>query len=128
MNAEYEIVLFAVGFIAGVLFMTVAMKFIVSNNAKNDKGRTLASRVPKSVRDAAPLLVTVFAAGLLQLALGVTPTLAQTPVPLEIPTAIIFTETNNWMAVFAPIAAIGAGIGISIAVLNYVTKMIKSAF
>lgn len=56
------------------------------------------------------------------------PTLAQTPVPLEIPTSVIFEETNNWLATFAPIAAIGIGIAIALAVLGYLGKMITSAF
>ena len=51
-----------------------------------------------------------------------------TPVPLNIPTDVIFTQTNSWMATFAPIAAIGIGISIALAVLGYLGKMIKSAF
>jgi len=38
------------------------------------------------------------------------------------------TETNSWMATFAPVAAIGIGISIALAVLGYLGKMIKSAF
>jgi hypothetical protein len=53
---------------------------------------------------------------------------AQTAVPLEIPTDVIFTQTNSWMETFAPIAAIGIGISIALAVLGYLGKMIKSAF
>jgi len=53
---------------------------------------------------------------------------AQTAVPLEIPTDVIFTETNNWIATFAPIAAIGIGITIALAVLAYLGKMIAGAF
>ena len=56
-------------------------------------------------------------------------TYAQTPVPnLQIPTTTIFNEANSWIQVFAPIAAIGIGISIAIAVLGYVGKMIVSAF
>lgn len=51
-----------------------------------------------------------------------------TPVPLNIPTDVIFTQTNSWMSTFAPIAAIGIGISIALAVLGYLGKMIKSAF
>jgi len=51
-----------------------------------------------------------------------------TIVPLSIPTNAIFTETNSWMATFAPVAAIGIGISIALAVLAYLGKMIKSAF
>lgn len=63
------------------------------------------------------------------LALSVVPAFAQsTPVPLEIPTDVIFSETNNWLTTFAPIAAIGIGITIALAVLGYLGKMIVSAF
>jgi len=51
-----------------------------------------------------------------------------TPVPLDIPVNTIFTQTNNWLATFAPIAAIGIGITLALAVLTYLGKMIKSAF
>jgi hypothetical protein len=52
-----------------------------------------------------------------------------TPVPnLSIPTSTIFNEANTWIQVFAPIAAIGIGIAIAIAVLGYVGKMIIGAF
>lgn len=71
------------------------------------------------------------------LALSVAPAFAQTntpvpptatPVPLTIPTGLIFSETNNWLDTFAPIAAIGIGISIALAVLGYLGKMIVSAF
>ena len=68
------------------------------------------------------MLIAVFA-------LMAVPTFAQsTPVPLEIPTGVIFSETNNWLETFAPIAAIGIGITIALAVLGYLGKMIVSAF
>lgn len=73
----------------------------------------------------------VFLAALLTvMVLDASATLAQesTAVPLDIPTDVIFTETNNWIATFAPIAAIGIGITIAIAVLAYIGKMIASAF
>jgi hypothetical protein len=49
-------------------------------------------------------------------------------VPITIPTDIIFTEANNWIETFAPIAAIGIGISIALAVLGYLGKMIIGAF
>ncbi len=68
----------------------------------------------------------------------ISPAFAQTntPVPptalptvgLNIPTDVIFSETNFWIDVFAPIAAIGIGIGIAIAVLGYIGNVIKGAF
>jgi hypothetical protein len=64
--------------------------------------------------------------GVLLFAVG--PTWAQTPVPLVIPTNTIFTEANNWITIFAPIAAIGIGITIALAVLGYLGKMIAGAF
>lgn len=58
------------------------------------------------------------------------PTFAQesTAVPLDIPTDVIFSETNSWLVTFAPIAAIGIGITVALAVLGYIGKMIVSAF
>ena len=57
---------------------------------------------------------------------------AQTPAPsnpsITIPTNVIFTETNTWIGVFAPIAAIGIGITLALAVLGYIAKMIAGAF
>lgn len=50
------------------------------------------------------------------------------PVAIEIPTDVIFTETNNWIVTFAPIAAIGIGITVALAVLGYIGKIIKGAF
>lgn len=72
--------------------------------------------------------VTVFAVLAAMLVVGVVSAAAQTPVPLDIPTDVIFSETNNWLTTFAPIAAIGIGITIALAVLGYLGKMIVSAF
>jgi predicted CDP-diglyceride synthetase/phosphatidate cytidylyltransferase len=47
---------------------------------------------------------------------------------LNIPTDVLFTSTNSWLTTFAPIAAIGIGITIALAVLGYLGKMIVSAF
>jgi hypothetical protein len=56
------------------------------------------------------------------------PTFAQTPVPIVIDTNEIFTQTNNWIDVFLPIVAIGAGISIALAILTFIVKQIVSAF
>ena len=73
--------------------------------------------------------VTLLAVLVAMLVVGVVSAAAQsTPVPLEIPTGVIFSETNNWLTTFAPIAAIGIGITIALAVLGYLGKMIVSAF
>lgn len=58
----------------------------------------------------------------------VMPMMAQTPVPIEIDTNAIFTQTNNWIDVFLPIVAIGAGISIALAILTFIVKQIVSAF
>lgn len=72
---------------------------------------------------------TILAVLAAMLIVGVVSAAAQsTPVPLEIPTGVIFSETNNWLETFAPIAAIGIGITIALAVLGYLGKMIVSAF
>jgi hypothetical protein len=54
--------------------------------------------------------------------------LAQTPVPIVVPTNTIFTQANNWIAVFAPIIAIGAGISIALAILSFIVGEIVKAF
>lgn len=73
-----------------------------------------------------PALVAALCLTALAFAAG--PSLAQTQVPLEIPTDVIFTETNTWIETFAPIAAIGIGITVALAVLGYLGKMIAGAF
>jgi hypothetical protein len=73
--------------------------------------------------------MTVFAVLVAMLVVGVVSAAAQsTPVPLDIPVDVIFSETNNWLGTFAPIAAIGIGITIALAVLGYLGKMIVGAF
>ena len=57
-----------------------------------------------------------------------TATPVPTPVLLAIPTDVLFTSANNWIATFAPIAAIGIGISIAIAVLGYIGVMIVKGF
>jgi len=57
------------------------------------------------------------------------PVFAQdTPVPLDIPINPIFTQTNIWMDVFAPIVAIGIGIAVALAILGFIGKQIITAF
>lgn len=57
------------------------------------------------------------------------PTFAQTtPVSIDIPTDTIFSEVNNWIGTFAPIAAIGIGIAIALAILAYIAKAVISGF
>lgn len=47
---------------------------------------------------------------------------------LVIPVDTVISETNNWLDTFAPIAAIGIGITLALAILGYLGKMISSAF
>lgn len=105
---------FAVGMVVAAVFMAVKLGAI-------KRGKF---RVPPVVKNVG---IGLFVGGLLLIA-QVVPTFAQTPVPLNIPTNVIFTETNNWMATFAPIAAIGIGITLALAILGYIGKLIKSAF
>ncbi len=56
------------------------------------------------------------------------PAFAQTPVPIVIDTNEIFTQTNNWIDVFLPIVAIGAGISIALAILTFIVRQIVQAF
>jgi hypothetical protein len=78
----------------------------------------------------------VVAVVVMMLVFSIMPAAAQTatPVPtsaptvLNIPTDVLFTSTNSWLTTFAPIAAIGIGITIALAVLGYLGKMIVSAF
>lgn len=51
-----------------------------------------------------------------------------TMVPIDIPINTLMESANNWLTTFAPIAAIGIGISIALAVLGYLGHMIKSAF
>jgi len=104
-----------VGMIIGCTIMYVGIDMMV-------KGRRI--KIPKNTA------ALVLGALVFSLLAHAAPSFAQTatPVPLNIPTDVIFTQTNSWMATFAPIAAIGIGISIALAVLGYLGKMIKSAF
>lgn len=107
-----------VGFLVGILVTSVGVK-----NALENRGRVDTRKMGDT---ATRVMVALLAGGL---AFGQTAlTSAQTAVPLDIPTDVIFTEANNWIVVFAPIAAIGIGISIALAVLGYLGKMIKGAF
>ena len=109
-----------IGLIAGTLIVAFGVNFMIKRKKFTP---------PKKVER---IVLGLMMFGLLSLALAVgnvaTAYAQSTPVPLVIPTDVIFSETNNWMAVFAPIAAIGIGISIALAVLNYLGKMIKGAF
>ena len=59
----------------------------------------------------------------------VAPAAAQTATPsIQVPTSQIFSETNSWISTFAPIAAIGIGITVALAVLGYIGNQIAKAF
>lgn len=74
-----------------------------------------------------PRNLVLFALVVLALVVAV-PTFAQTPVPIVVDTNEIFSQTNNWIDVFLPIVAIGAGISIAIAILTFIVRQIVSAF
>lgn len=114
-----DIVTLSIGFLFGMIVMSVI--FFLGSTYLIDK-RKLS--LPKNVTTAALAAVMVGIFAFSQVAISY----AQTAVPLEIPTDVIFTQTNSWMETFAPIAAIGIGISIALAVLGYLGKMIKSAF
>lgn len=87
---------------------------------------------PASVQTVAALALVLFlfaaaTAANAQTATPVPPTATSTP-GLTIPIDTVMTSTNSWIETFAPIAAIGIGIGIALAILGYLGRIIKSAF
>lgn len=72
----------------------------------------------------------VIMAVLAMFVLAAVPAFAQEPtqVPIVVDTNAIFTQTNNWIAVFAPIVAIGIGIAIALAILTFIGAQILKAF
>lgn len=116
------------GIVLGIVIAYAYVAMIVKGRARNGlkKLNLDAANVGGKMVQMAALALLLGAMLLAQ----ASPSFAQTatPVPLNIPTNAIFSETNNWMATFAPVAAIGIGISIALAVLGYLGKMIKSAF
>lgn len=115
-----ELLWISVGFIFGVVLTAMFVSAKLPARANAVKSPTIS-------KGTFTALALLFVVGGMLLG-GVSPAAAQTPVPLEIPVDVIFTETNTWLATFAPIAAIGIGIGIALAVLGYLGNMIKGAF
>jgi hypothetical protein len=72
------------------------------------------------------LALSQVAVGFAQTATPIPPT--ATMVKLQVPINPLMSSTNDWMSTFAPIAAIGIGMTISLAVFAYLAKTIKSAF
>ncbi len=116
---EAAIVIFMVGFAVGALALGLSVAFMLR---KGDRD------VPGAIRKIVPALVAVLV-GVMLFAPQMS-TLAQdpTPVQLDIPIDTVFASTNDWMTTFAPIAAIGIGITIALAVFGYLGKAISSAF
>ena len=85
---------------------------------------TIKSNIMANLRSPA---MRYFMLAAVVLALAV-PTFAQTPVPIVVDTNQIFTQTNTWIAVFAPILAIGIGISIALALLTFIGQQIVKAF
>lgn len=87
----------------------------------------VVTRAIKRSTNSAQLLAVLVMVGFM--ALMAFPAFAQTAEPaIDIPTDVIFSESNFWIETFAPIAAIGIGITIALAVLGYIGKMIANAF
>lgn len=74
------------------------------------------------------LLLIVMPAAALTATPVPTPVPTATHVPLNIPTNTIMSSTNDWIAQFAPVAAISIGIGLALAVLGFLGRMIRGAF
>lgn len=116
-----DLIAFSVGLLAGVLLATTIFGVGIYRKATEKTQSKL--RV-----DGIKTIIPALFVGAVLTILTAAPAYAQTPVPLTIPTDVIFTESNNWISVFAPVAAIGIGISIALAVLGYLGKMIRSAF
>lgn len=114
-----DIVTLSIGFALGMLVMAAVIFFCAPIVIAKKKPEVPHSAITGIL---GALMLAVFAFSQVMVSH------AQTAVPLEIPTDVIFTQTNSWMETFAPIAAIGIGISIALAVLGYLGKMIKSAF
>ncbi len=83
---------------------------------------------PGAIRKLAPALVAVLVGVMLVMPQAATFAQEATAVPLDIPIDQVFASTNDWMTTFAPVAAIGIGITIALAVFGYLGKAIASAF
>lgn len=104
--------------LVGIVLGTVAM-LVFKKGLKRPSPNT-AARIMTLALVAVVVGLQVFGA--------VVPAFAQATPTIDIPTDVIFSETNFWIDVFAPIAAIGIGIGIAIAVLGYIGNIIRNAF
>lgn len=117
------------GFVIGILLVGFATTIMIKNAKQHQgvKGQA-GKRTPPAVFGG--LLFALFMLTQLVVQGGVLVSHAQeeTLVPLVIPINPIMIATNNWLLTFAPIAAIGIGIGLALAVLGYIGKMIQSAF
>jgi hypothetical protein len=115
------------GILLGIL-MALACVFWIARSKKADSA--VAVRKMPKVPPAALLVVVIFGAAVVSLFGNVMVIYAQTPtmVPLQIPINPVMSSTNDWMATFAPIAAIGIGMTLALAVFAFLGKTIKSAF
>ncbi len=109
----------ALGFVLGAVWVGVGTRVLLGNGGFG------------YIREMAPALLAALAVLVLFGQHGVTLAQTATPVPattITIPTDTLFEATNDWIETFAPIAAIGIGITVALAVLGYLGKMIASAF
>jgi quinol-cytochrome oxidoreductase complex cytochrome b subunit len=107
------IVMFMLGFVGGVIVTAIALRFMLNGKTKHINTNHVAM-----------VALGAFVAAMFVLpALGV-----HAQETIDVPTDVIFEEANTWIVTFAPIAAIGIGITIALAVLGYIGKMIAQAF
>ena len=111
----------SVGFIIGSALMAGGVYSYIKNR-RPPKPSKVAQRVLSIA------LVVVFV-GLLAF-VEASGALAQTATPyptLNLPVDAIFSSTNNWMAVLAPISALGIGILLATKLFGYIGKVIGNA-
>jgi hypothetical protein len=114
---------FAIGFVIGALAVAALFGVVVPQWLKGKKVHAEGVKRGALALALVALMVGVMAVGNVHTLYA-----QETPVPLDIPINDIMVSTNSWLTTFAPIAAIGIGISIALAVLGYLGKMIKSAF
>lgn len=127
---------FSIGFLIGALVVAVTFAIVI-RLMLNQKKREQKLRGGGVRKIATPILALMLVALFLFSQPGVSLPFSQviivhaqteTLVPLNIPINPILNQTNTWMNTFAPISAIGIGISLAIAILGYISLMIRSAF
>lgn len=113
------------GIIIGAVFMAAATWWMLREQKRGKSPLKSIARSSLIALMVALLSFTMmFGRQVVQIAYAQTATI----VPLDIPINPVFEQTNNWMATFAPIVAIGIGITLALAIFGFIARMIKSAF